>query len=343
MATRIVKSGALWCLAWAWWAAAPVLGAEPAAAAADANVVKRVLRADAGGPSLLKADGWQPWKTGFAREGETLLCDNGADAKAQRGVGQTVTLNQQAPQPIVAVAESKAEGVGGGADHDYALYLDLVYADGTSLWGQAAAFATGTHDWQRRQVMVLPEKPVKSLSFWMLLRNHSGKAWFRNATLRTVDVPAGACLFDGVPVVPAGNPQLGLQVRDVAASSHFVGCGQSFQPVAPAAGAKPAGRAAWSDEVLGLKLTCDETHAGDVHFYDVTIEDRQGPRDHALRGRADRGPGAPLAGRPAHRRTGASPARIPDRGAVPSGGQRAAGSLAVCRRQRRQAGHRAGH
>ena len=49
----------------------------------------------------------------------------------------------------------------GSPDIDYSLYLDLVYADGTPLWGQTAPFATGTHDWQRRQVVVFPEKPVQ--------------------------------------------------------------------------------------------------------------------------------------------------------------------------------------
>lgn len=48
------------------------------------------------------------------------------------GVGQTVVLNQKTPQPIVAAAESKAEGVTGSPDNDYALYLDLLYADGAA-------------------------------------------------------------------------------------------------------------------------------------------------------------------------------------------------------------------
>ena len=91
------------------------------------------------------------------------------------------------------------------------------------LWGQAANFATATHDWQRRQVVVLPEKPVKQLSLHMLLRGHSGKAWFRDAELRVVRPPAGACLFDGMPVVHAqALPREGFQLRDVAAGSDLV-------------------------------------------------------------------------------------------------------------------------
>jgi hypothetical protein len=114
------------------------------------------------------------------KDGDTFLCDNGADAGVQRGVSQTVTLNQTKPEPIVATAWSRAEGVGGGRDHDYSLYLDLLYTDGTPLWGQVDSFNVGTHDWEKAQVIVFPEKPVARVSFHMLLRSHAGKAWFRD-------------------------------------------------------------------------------------------------------------------------------------------------------------------
>lgn len=99
-------------------------------------VAKAVLDATAAGENLLRADRWAPWKLGFERAEETFLCDNGADRSAQRGASQTVVLNQQRPEPIVAVAWSKAEGVTGSPDSDYALYLDLMMSDGTPLWGR---------------------------------------------------------------------------------------------------------------------------------------------------------------------------------------------------------------
>jgi len=199
-------------------------GGEPA-------VAKRVLQADPA-ENLLRAGGWRPCDSGFTGDARALLCDNGSDGRARRGAVQSVELGQTRPEPIVASVWSKAEGVDGSPDSDYALYLDLVYSDGTPLWGQAAGFATGTHDWQRRQVVVLPEKPVKRVSFNLLLRGHKGKAWFRDARLGVVHTPAGACLFDGVPVVPAGGlpagrgpacgcPE-GFQIRDVAAGSDFL-------------------------------------------------------------------------------------------------------------------------
>ncbi|MGA2031836.1 MAG: hypothetical protein ABSG68_06250 [Thermoguttaceae bacterium] len=185
-------------------------------------VAKIVLGSKEAGESLLRPEDWQRYEKGFDRQGDWFVCDNGAEGRSRRGASQTVRLNQVRPEPVVASCWSRAEGVSGGTDSDYALYLDLVYTDGTTLWGQTASFSTGTHDWQHRQVVVLPQKPIKTLSFHMLLRGHAGKAWFRDAELRIVRPPAGACLFDGLPVAPRGRAREGFQIRDVAAGSDFV-------------------------------------------------------------------------------------------------------------------------
>jgi len=227
---------------------------------ADETVAKAVMKFDRAAENLLKPDAWRPWQRGFQREGELFVCDNGSDAKAQRGAGQTVVLNQKTPQPIVAAAESKAQGITGSADNDYSLYLDLLYADGTPLWGQAAPFMTGTHDWQRRQVTVVPEKPVKQVSFYMLLRGHGGKASFRNPKLQMIETPAGACTFDGVPVVPRKPPREAFQVRDVAAGSDFVYVGR---------------------EALGLKLDWKTSARAGVTRFDLTLSDTTG-KDRAI-------------------------------------------------------------
>ena len=108
-----------------------------------------------------------------------------------------MVLNQKRPTPIVAKAASRAEDVTGSPDSNYSLYLDLTFNDGTHLWGQTSAFDTGTHDWQTREVVVFPEKPVTQCSFHMLLRGHGGKAWFRDPQLLVIRTPAGTCMFDG--------------------------------------------------------------------------------------------------------------------------------------------------
>jgi hypothetical protein len=224
--------------------------------AGEALVVKRVLKFDPSGENLLKPGVWTGWQSGFVREGDVFVCDNGADSRAQRGVCQTVVLNQDKPEPIVATAWSKAEGVDGAADSDYSLYLDLKYADGTPLWGQVDSWAVGTHDWEKAQVLVFPEKPVASVSFYMLLRGHAGKAWFREPQLRKI----GGFLFDGVPVEPVGPSKEGFQVRDVAADSDFV---------------------AIEREALDLAIDCRTQERGDATFFDVTLSDTSG-RDRAV-------------------------------------------------------------
>lgn len=196
-------------------------GRFAAAALADGQVVKAVVRDAAGAPNRLGEGAWNPWVDGFVTEGDALVCDNGASTKAQRGATRHVVLNQKRPMPIVATAWSKAEGVSGSPDADYSLYLDLIYDDGTPVWGQVSPFKVGTHDWQRARVAFVPERPIKELSFHLLLRNHAGKAWFRDARLEVVEAGSGA-VFDGVPVVVRGPAVEGFQVRDVAADGDFL-------------------------------------------------------------------------------------------------------------------------
>jgi hypothetical protein len=223
---------------------------------ADGSVLKRAVDVQRGGANLLRADGWRLYEAGFSGSNGIFVCDNGPDNGARRGLYQHVELNQATPQPIVASAWSSADGVSGGRDSDYSLYLDLQCADGTPLWGQTANFATGSHDFERRTVTVMPEKPVRSLSFYLLLRGHSGRAEFRDPELHVVAAPAGACLFDGVPVAPAAPPPEGFQIRDVAAGSDFVRIER---------------------EALGIRL--EQKRRGP--FFDVTLTDTTG-KDRAV-------------------------------------------------------------
>jgi len=223
-------------------------------------VVKRVLNVEDAGKNLLEADRWRPWREGFTASEGIFICDNGTDAQIQRGASQTVALNQTHPDPLVATAWSKAEAVGGGRNSDYALYLDLVYQDGTQLWGQVDTFNVGTHDWEKAEVVIFPEKPVRSVAFHMLLRRHAGKALFRDPELRVLRPPAGAFLFDGIAISPVTPAREGFQIRDVAAGTDFF---------------------ALEDSALDLKLECDFTSSSGVTFFDVVVSDTSG-RDRAV-------------------------------------------------------------
>jgi hypothetical protein len=223
-------------------------------------VAKRVVRVDDAGPNLVRPDAWQPWQQGFARDGAEFVCENGADAQVQRGASQSVVLNQAAPEPVVAVASSWAEQVTGSPDNDYALYLDLVFMDGSHLWGQTAPFDTGSHDWQTRQVVIVPEKPIRVITMHLLLRQHGGTARFREPALRVLATPAGAVRFDSVAVVPERSQVAGFQVRDVAANSDYV----------------------WIEgQALGLKLDVESTPSGDATYIDATLTDLSG-KDRAV-------------------------------------------------------------
>ncbi len=226
----------------------------------DGMVLKKVIDARDAGENLLKADAWRPYGQGFSQRDGIFNCDNGDNAKVQRGASQTVVLNQTRPEPIVATAWSKAQNVGSSRDSDYSLYLDLVYQDGSPLWGQVDAFNAGSHDWEKAQVTIFPEKPIKSVTLNLLLRNHAGSAQFRDAELRPIRTPAGAYLFDGVAVSPQVRPKEGFQVRDVAAGSAFVGIENS---------------------TLDLQLVCKTTKADDATFFDVTLSDTSG-KDRAV-------------------------------------------------------------
>jgi len=184
------------------------------------NVVKQVVRFEGAEQNLLQPDRFRPYEAGFQLEDGVYVCDNGTDNTARRGVLQSVTLNQTRTEPIIAEAWSKAENVSGSPSSDYSIYMDLVYTDGTPHWGHSSAFAVGTHDWQKKTLTILPAKPVRSLTFYTLFRNKSGKVAFRDMKLSVLHTPEKTVLFDGVPVVPTKSSAY-FQIRDVAANSDY--------------------------------------------------------------------------------------------------------------------------
>lgn len=200
------------------------------AADLDDAVAKRAIRGESGrGQQLLvnpgfedrdgaRVVGWEPWDVGFEHTAKqrrsgagAVVCTLGAaevQTKVQRGAGQTVVLDQTTPRPIIAVGWSSADKVSGAPDSSYSLYLDIVYQDGTPLWGQIASFDTGTHGWQRRERLVVPDKPIKQVNVYAIFRGHTGTACFDDFALYEVAAGAGTCLFDGTPVLlPKGAPQ----------------------------------------------------------------------------------------------------------------------------------------
>ncbi|HEX6970910.1 MAG TPA: hypothetical protein VF234_01675, partial [Limnochordia bacterium] len=156
---------------------------------------------DGGGIRMLTADraGWRAYERGFSWDGEVIAIENGAPGE-RRGALYVLRLDQQAPEPVRVTAESRAENVSGASDQNYSLYLDIIFQDGTPLWGQTGNFQTGTHDWERQTVIVSPTKPIREIYVYALFRHHTGRAWFRNIEYAPLGKGAG---FDGIPVGPA--------------------------------------------------------------------------------------------------------------------------------------------
>ena len=233
---------------------------------AGGQTVRKVFIVDENqGPNLVKENRFGKYQLGFVREGDVFTCVN-ENASDHRGVAQPVTLNQKTPDTIVASLESKAENVSGRKDNNYSLYLDLVYQDGTSLWGQAAPFSTGTHDWEQKSVTIFPPKPVKSLSMYGLMRSHSGKAQFRNFKLSTVSLP-GISRFDAVissPVQAASASGEMFLLRNVGANSDFICVGQ------PDSGNSPANSS--SGKAFDVSVEWKKSRLSGACFYDVVLK-----------------------------------------------------------------------
>ena len=247
-----------------------VLFFSTVAAAVEPDVAKRILTMQSG-EDLIKPDAWGPYQKGFQREGDAWVCTNDDDVKSQRGAAQTVTLNQTKPAPIMATAWSRAEGVTGWSDDGYAIYIDLTYTDGTNLYGQTAPFAVGTHDWQQRRVVIVPDKPIKNVSFYLLLRNHGGKAWFRAPELRTSKTPTAAYMFDGLAIEALGQSREGFQIRDVAAGGDFLRIdGKQESP------------AHFQAKSLGVNIAWQETKLGEATFFDVIVTSENPAKDRAV-------------------------------------------------------------
>lgn len=115
-----------------------------------------------------------------------------------------IKLDQTVPEPIIASAESRCEGVESASSGDYSIYMDIAFTDGTYQWGVAQAFNVGQKgkNWSSASVRFMPDKPIKSLTMYLLFRNRKGTAWFRNPSFQVVSLksPDGSSAvfpFDG--------------------------------------------------------------------------------------------------------------------------------------------------
>ena len=250
-----------------------VVVAQVALGYENGSVVKRVSRGEAHGLAALDAGKAGAYGEGFVREGDTFVCENtGRDQK--RGVSWSVALNQSEPVPVRASAMALVETAGGGEGADFSLYLDILYMDGSHLWGQQSAFAPdAARGWQRREVLVMPERPIKTVSYHLLFRNRAGKVRFKDARFGQVDADK-VVLFDTLVTEPLRLRQGGFLLRDVAADSDIVA-------MHPDGATLRSGTVAMNSDGMGINLATVATARDGVLFYDVTLKNLTG-KDRAL-------------------------------------------------------------
>ena len=167
---------------------------------------------EAGAPG--SATEWNAYGLGYSMD-ETggmsatrgLMLENPVETQTH-GATQTIWLNQTIAKPLYFCANSRCLNLSGEEDSDYSFYLDVYYIDDTPLYGQVLSFPCGTTGWEFREGFIFPEKPIRSVSVYCLLRNtHSGTVWFDNLAIREVDVPL--LDFDTQPVaamIPSEPP-----------------------------------------------------------------------------------------------------------------------------------------
>ena len=126
-------------------------------------------------------------------------CEN-PDGTQGFGLSWSFQLNQTVPDAIRFTGWSKADSVAGSPGSNYSLYIDIIYRDGTPLWGQTADFSAGTHDWEEKSVLVVPDKPIRTLNCYALFRQTQGRVWFDDFTITVFETPKSMTKLDGLSV-----------------------------------------------------------------------------------------------------------------------------------------------
>jgi hypothetical protein len=136
------------------------------------------------------------------------------------GAFQTLALNRALMLPLRVSGWSRAQEVDGAPGEDYSLHASVEYQDGTRLDGVWVPFDCGTHGWQRRELRIPAQKPVRTLVLHCLLRNHRGRVWFDDVSVEELRPGEGAILLEGTPLDPdpssprSASPPRTLETRD---------------------------------------------------------------------------------------------------------------------------------
>ena len=91
---------------------------------------------------------------------------------------QVITFDPPIKMPIFLAAKCQSNTT--RLDDYCALYLDVIYDDGTPLWGQLVGFPKGQYDFRCGEFNFQPEKPIREIRAYLLIRKAEGVVWFKD-------------------------------------------------------------------------------------------------------------------------------------------------------------------
>jgi len=141
---------------------------------------------------LQGGNSWKIWNgfidLGTGREGSpNSLCFSFPDEKTQGAhATQKVTLDQKEAAPILFSVWSKTKGVlEKGKSQDYYMHLTVFYQDGTTNWQVPPQYLNfSNHDWEKKEYIYNPPKPVKAAELYLVFRKNIGTVWFDDAEIK---------------------------------------------------------------------------------------------------------------------------------------------------------------
>ena len=120
------------------------------------------------------------------QEGKCAVYGENTGGKRSFGIRQVVKYDKPSMDPVVFGGWSKCENV--MSSHDYCIYLDIYFEDGTNAWGVSAWWTTGTHGWEYAVNCYWPKKNIREIRYFVLMRNTTdSKVWFDNLELSRDD------------------------------------------------------------------------------------------------------------------------------------------------------------
>lgn len=129
--------------------------------------------------------GWEALNDGFltVREGRgggwCVKCESDNETRSL-GAQQVIIFDPPVKDPLMFSAWSRSSGVEG---QDYAVLINVFYADGTSRWGNRVFYPRLATDWTYREKTFVPEKPVNRVVVCANFARAKGTAWFDDITV----------------------------------------------------------------------------------------------------------------------------------------------------------------